>query len=80
MRILRIFIVICTFAFFIYTIMIFFKFRDTELFSNGKFDINFVSQHWPLNCCHHAISVIKMCNWIPLIYPKVRVHSEDVEL
>nr|XP_012215689.1 PREDICTED: putative helicase MOV-10 isoform X1 [Linepithema humile] len=52
---------------------------DAELFNNNNFDISFVSQYWPLRCCHYAITAISMRNWIPLIYPEVGIPGEDVE-
>ncbi|KYQ47345.1 Putative helicase MOV-10 [Trachymyrmex zeteki] len=49
--------------------------RDKE----KRFNINFQSKHWPLRCCHYALTIISECNWREIIYPQLKTNCTDVE-
>ncbi|CAL1684703.1 unnamed protein product [Lasius platythorax] len=51
-------------------------FRD----KNKRFNINFWIKHWPLRCCHYALTIMSQKhNLGEIIYPKLKINSIDIK-
>ncbi|XP_011708077.1 PREDICTED: putative helicase MOV-10 [Wasmannia auropunctata] len=44
-----------------------------------QFNISFRSQHWPLRCCHYALTIMSQRNWMEIIYPQLKTNCIDME-
>ncbi|KYM99302.1 Putative helicase mov-10-B.1 [Cyphomyrmex costatus] len=51
----------------------------TSKIEKKRFNISFQSRHWPLRCCHHALTIISECNWHEIIYPQLKTNCTEIE-
>ncbi|XP_072767482.1 putative helicase mov-10-B.1 isoform X2 [Anoplolepis gracilipes] len=57
------------------------SFKDAETFKdkNKKFNINFWSKHWPLRCCHYALTIMSQkLNLVEIMFPKLKTTGTDL--
>lgn len=58
----------------------FVSFRAAEVLGDAtkRFNIDFWTDQWSLNCCHYALTVISECNWI--VYPQLKTDCIDMKM
>ncbi|TGZ32242.1 putative helicase mov-10-B.1 [Temnothorax longispinosus] len=53
---------------------------NTLKMKEKRFNIEFVDRHWSLRCCHYALKIVSKCNWIEIVYPRLRTNCTDMEI
>ncbi|XP_024893645.1 putative helicase MOV-10 isoform X1 [Temnothorax curvispinosus] len=53
---------------------------NTLKMKGKRFNIEFVDRHWSLRCCHYALKIVSKCNWIEIVYPRLRTNCTDMEI